>query len=156
MNVATQTLRQRAWRRVATIIDPQAYQHRSTSWIAWEQPNPALYTPLHAAPSSESRQVASNSQGARNVGDTGVASATAAIVTSSQEISTSGKIAPSSIQASASHFPYSQTRSVQTQSENTWLLPTTLLRIPGVTATWPTKAPDREESSEVRRFRPQE
>ncbi|KAI2785041.1 hypothetical protein F4815DRAFT_451177 [Daldinia loculata] len=114
MSIATLTLtlRQRRWRLLTTILAPQAYQHRSTSWVAWEQPNPALYTPPHAPPSSESRQAASNSQGTRNVGETGAAPATTTIVTGSREISTSEKIAPSSIQAGASRVPCSQTRSI--------------------------------------------
>ncbi|KAI1661875.1 hypothetical protein F4813DRAFT_385546 [Daldinia decipiens] len=151
MSVAALTLRQRGWRLLTTILAPRAYQHRSTSWVAWEQPNPALYTPPHAAPSSASRQATSNSQGTRNVREAGTIPETATIVTRSQEISTSGKIPPPSIQANASRIPYSHTRSIQTRSDNTPLLPTTLLRIPGVAATWPGEAPKHPDQPRVRK-----
>ncbi|KAF3064412.1 hypothetical protein GL218_01320 [Daldinia childiae] len=149
MNFATQTHRQRGWRLLTIIL---AYQRRSTSWVAWEQPNPALYTPPYAPPRSESQQATSKSQGTPTAGETSSVPKIATTVTGSQEISTSGKIAPSSIPAGASRTPYSQTRSIQTQSEDTPLLPTTLLRIPGITATWPDKAPEHPDQLRVRKY----
>ncbi|KAI0115374.1 hypothetical protein F4814DRAFT_460120 [Daldinia grandis] len=140
MSVVTQTLRKRGWRVATTsFLAPQACQHRPISWISWEMPNPALYPPPHPPPSSESRQAARKFQEARNIGEASATPAAATTATGSQEPPTSGKVAPSSIQAGASRIPRSQTRAIQTQPESTPLLPTTLLRIPGVTATWPGK-----------------
>ncbi|KAI1375854.1 hypothetical protein F4677DRAFT_460150 [Hypoxylon crocopeplum] len=117
-------------------------QRRSTSWIAWEQPDPAVYA---RPPSSETQQAAVASQTTRSVGETVTAPATAAVAGGSQEVSTSGKTAAPSIPANRT--PFGQTRSLQTQVEVVEALPTTLLRIPGEIATWPgepTAYPDQE------------
>ncbi|KAI0377862.1 hypothetical protein F5Y04DRAFT_284532 [Hypomontagnella monticulosa] len=124
---------------------------RSTSWIAWEQPNPALYAPPpHGPPTSETQGAASKSQDTRDVGESVTAPATTVVAGGIQEVSTSGKTVPSSIQAGSSRAPYSQTRSMQTYPRITFALPTTLICIPGVTATWPGEAPTRPQQPRIR------
>ncbi|KAI2639939.1 hypothetical protein GGS26DRAFT_587390 [Hypomontagnella submonticulosa] len=141
----------------ATTLAPQPCQRRYTSWIAWEQPNPALYAPpTRGAPTNETQQAASKSQGTRNVGKAVTAPATTVVAGGIQEVSTSGKTVPPSIQAGISRAPYSQTRSIRTQAnsnKNEIYLPTTLLRIPGMTVTWPEETPAYSDQARVRKLR---
>ncbi|KAI1476845.1 hypothetical protein K445DRAFT_17400 [Daldinia sp. EC12] len=131
---------------------PRMYQHRSTSWVAWEQPNPALYKPPRASISTESRPGASHAQDAHDIGETVNTRATVTVGAGSQEISSTGKMAPPSIQvAGAGPTPRYEIRAVQTQTESLPLFPTTLLCIPGVTATWPCDAPEHPHQQRVRR-----
>ncbi|KAI1768751.1 hypothetical protein GGR53DRAFT_462136 [Hypoxylon sp. FL1150] len=128
-------------------------QRRSTSWIAWEQPNPALYMPRPTAPktpndtTNETQEPAvaatSKPHDTRSVDKTTTTTAVGA--SGSQEVSVSGKSAPSSMHAGSNHSPSSasQTRSAHTTASSgrglyPWVLPTTLLRIPEITSTWPT------------------
>lgn len=133
---------------------------RSTSWIAWEQPNPALYAPpTRAPPSSEAQEAAAKAQGTRSVGKTVTAPATAPVaVGGHQEVSVSGKTMPPSIPAGSSRVLSGQTRSVQTLAAkhdgddvDRWMLPTTLLRIPDVTSTWPGETPAYPDQKRVRK-----
>ncbi|KAL7626786.1 hypothetical protein AAE478_003560 [Parahypoxylon ruwenzoriense] len=124
-------------------------QRRSTSWIAFEQPNPALYAKQPPSSSGNNQQqAAAETQGTRNIGETVSAPGTAAT-----------KLAPPSIQAESSHVLFSQTRGLQTESQapppqsDASLLPTTLLRIPGVTATWPAEASVHPDQKRVRKQR---
>ncbi|KAI1107186.1 hypothetical protein F4804DRAFT_352729 [Jackrogersella minutella] len=133
-----------------------AASRRSTSWIAWEQPNPALYArPQQTTPSNETQKAASNDPGTRNVGETTVAPSTASVGAGSQEVSTSGKTVPSSIQAGSSRVPFSQTRSVHSKTTSSDLshLPTTILRIDGMTASWPGESPEHPDQQRVRKQR---
>ncbi|OTB07235.1 hypothetical protein M426DRAFT_8963 [Hypoxylon sp. CI-4A] len=140
----------------ATASALQTTQRRSTSWIAWEQPNPALYAPPpRAPPANETQEAASKTQDTRSVGATVTAPATAVVmVGGSQEVSTSGKTIPSSIQAGTSRLPSSQTRSTHSQTptadNDPACLPTTLLRIPGCTASWPGATPEHPDQKRVR------
>ncbi|KAI2468585.1 hypothetical protein F4781DRAFT_443451 [Annulohypoxylon bovei var. microspora] len=138
-------------------------QHRSTSWIAWEQPNPALYMPPPQAlpTTTEAKQPPTDTitQDTRKVGEATVAPATAAVGAGSQEVSTSGKTVPSSIQAGSSRTPFSQTRSMHTKSSTPTSapaclpLPTTLLRIPGSPSTWPGEEPSHPAQPRIRKQR---
>ncbi|KAI1410108.1 hypothetical protein F5Y13DRAFT_192589 [Hypoxylon sp. FL1857] len=133
----------------------QACQRRSTSWIAWEQPDPSLYAPPPgAALSNEAQQAASVMQGARNIGETSTAPANSAIAGGSLEVFTSGKTVSSSIQAGTSLLPLSQTRRNHSKSkvENSPYLPTTLIRIPGEAATWPVEIPECPDQPRIRRI----
>ncbi|XXH04818.1 hypothetical protein Hte_011240 [Hypoxylon texense] len=140
---------------------------RATSWIAWEQPNPALYAPpTRAPPSSEAQEAAAGkAQGTRSVGKTVTAPATAPVAGGShQEVSVSGKTMPPSIPARSSRALSGQTRSVQTLAAakpngdvdvdvvDRWTLPTTLLRIPDVTSTWPGETPAYPDQKRVRKL----
>ncbi|KAI2615506.1 hypothetical protein GGR54DRAFT_642268 [Hypoxylon sp. NC1633] len=133
---------------------PQTVQRRSTSWIAWEQPNPALYA---RPPSSEKQQAANSAQDTRPVGENVTAPASTAVVGGSQEVSTSGKTVPPTIQAGSSRTPFTQSRSLQTstaqpeQHNSHPRLPTTLLRIPGITTTWPDTPSTHPDQKRVRK-----
>ncbi|KAI1777770.1 hypothetical protein F4818DRAFT_456812 [Hypoxylon cercidicola] len=133
-------------------------QRRSTSWIAWELPNPALYAPPPGAtPSNETQQAASKIQDTRSVGKTVTAPSTVAVAGGSQEVSVSGKTVPLSIKAGSTRIPSGQTRSVQTQSRphegvDGWMLPTTLIRIPKMTSTWPDEKPVHPDQKRVRKY----
>ncbi|KAI1384858.1 uncharacterized protein F4822DRAFT_446035 [Hypoxylon trugodes] len=145
----TRAGRQLGSRIANTTSAPQICHRRSTSWIAWEQPNPALYgPPIQALPSNETQQNASTAQNTRNVGGSVTAPATTAVAGGSQEVSTSGKTVPSSIQAGSSRIPFNQTRSIKTKSDQ---LPTTLIRVPGVTSTWPGEKPTHPDQQRVRK-----
>ncbi|KAI1801903.1 hypothetical protein F4811DRAFT_433827 [Daldinia bambusicola] len=151
---------------------PPPSQRKYTSWVPWEQPNPSLYSAPHVPLSTKSGQGASSSGDAaaqdpypRNVvvGKNAAGPRTTAIVAvagaGSQEISTSRTIAAASsssspIPAGASPVPQIyQKRAIQTHAENPEppLLPTTLLRIPGETATWPCDKPEPPHQPRVRK-----
>lgn len=73
----------------------------------------------------------------------------------------SGKTVPPTIPAGSSRVLSSQTRSVQTQAgklgdeggggAKRWVLPTTLLRIPKMTSTWPGETPEYPDQKRVRK-----
>ncbi|KAI0180343.1 hypothetical protein GGR52DRAFT_569089 [Hypoxylon sp. FL1284] len=92
----------------AAIKAPFLPPHRYTSWIAFEQPNPALYTKPPGAPtgdktpdSNNKNSATSNTLTTRRVGKATTAPATAVIPGGKQEISVSGKTAPPTITAGA-------------------------------------------------------
>ncbi|OTA66821.1 hypothetical protein K449DRAFT_431154 [Hypoxylon sp. EC38] len=148
--------RQRGSRLAASASTPSACHRRSTSWIAWEQPNPSLYGPPPQAPiSNATQQAASKTQFTRNVGEAVTAPATAAVSGSSQEVSTSCSTVPLSIQAGASRVPLSQTRCSHSKAkaEKDPYLPTTLIRIPGETVTWPVEVSEHPDQPRVRKIR---
>ncbi|OTA91860.1 hypothetical protein M434DRAFT_12856 [Hypoxylon sp. CO27-5] len=148
--------RQRGSRLAAAASTPSTCHRRSTSWIAWEQPNPSLYGPPPQAPISNGiQQTTSKTQFTRNVGEAVTAPATAAVSGGSQEVSTSGKTIPLSIQAGASRVPFSQTRCSHSKSkaEKDPYLPTTLIRIPGETVTWPVEASEHPDQPRIRKIR---
>lgn len=136
-------------------------QQRSTSWIAWEQPDPALYArPL----SNGQQQTANTNQANRNVGESVTAPSTAAVGCGSQEVSTSGKTVPPTIQAGSSNISFTQKRMLQTASpshnvevqvqeakEDSYL-PKTLLCIPGVSSTWPHETEPTPTQKRVRKL----
>ncbi|KAI1500980.1 hypothetical protein F5X99DRAFT_428955 [Biscogniauxia marginata] len=150
---------------VVTLAPPHS---RNTSWIAWEQPNPAIY----AKPPMSARQTGSGSQkqagnngdktsasGTRPAGETVVAPSTVTMLAGSQEVSTSGKTAPPSIQAGSSRTPFSGPSSQQTRAFRTQYdagghdyLPTTHLCIPGHAATWPCVQPEEPHQKRVRKL----
>ncbi|KAI0835606.1 hypothetical protein F5Y06DRAFT_305841 [Hypoxylon sp. FL0890] len=137
-------------------VAASACQRRSTSWIAWEQPNPSLYAPPPQAPvSNETQEASSKTQNTRSVGKAVTAPATTAVAGGSQEVSTSGKTVPSSIQAGTSRIHFSQTRSAhsKSKSEDHASLPTTLLRIPGESSTWPVETPEFPDQPRIRKTR---
>ncbi|KAI1641012.1 hypothetical protein F4809DRAFT_637141 [Biscogniauxia mediterranea] len=142
---------------------------RNTSWIAWEQPNPALYAPR--APSQQGHQGGEKKQigtissqdsawGTRQAGKTVVAPATAALPVGNQEVSTSGKTVPPTIQTSRTPFghPSQQTRALNTlrgaNSNDVHRLPSTHLCIPGHAATWPCDQPEVPYQERVRKLSP--
>ncbi|KAI0145777.1 hypothetical protein F4776DRAFT_660655 [Hypoxylon sp. NC0597] len=148
--------RQRGSRLAVSASTPSPCHRRSTSWIAWEQPNPSLYAPPpQASISNETQKAASKAQFTRNVGEAVTAPATAAVSGGSQEVSTSGKTVPLSIQAGASRVPFSQTRGShsKTKPEKDPYLPTTLIRIPGETVTWPVEVSEHPDQPRVRKLR---
>ncbi|KAI0883343.1 uncharacterized protein GGS22DRAFT_195138 [Annulohypoxylon maeteangense] len=152
-----------------------ASQRRSTSWIPWEQPNPTLYMqqPNQAhpkdpltdteSPPEETLTDTLPTNNVRKVGEATVAPATATVGPGTQEVSTSGKTVPSSIQAGSIRVPSTQTRTMHTASGSTSStptsapallhLPTTLLRIPGVPATWPGETPPHPDQPRIRKQR---
>ncbi|KAI1144212.1 hypothetical protein F5Y05DRAFT_418287 [Hypoxylon sp. FL0543] len=136
---------------------PQTCQRRSTSWIAWEQPNPSLYAPPpQPSQGDKTQQAAGKTQNTRSVGETVSAPATTAVARGSQEVSTSGKTVPLSIKAGTSGLPYSQSRSSHSQNkpDNNEGLPTTIIRIPGESATWPVETPEHPDQPRVRKTGP--
>ncbi|KAK6950513.1 hypothetical protein Daesc_008841 [Daldinia eschscholtzii] len=152
MRAITAAFRHSGSRFITTSGVPRMYQHRSTSWVAWEQPNPALYKPPRASISTESRPGASHAQDAHDIGETINSRATVTAGAGSQEISSTGKMAsPSTQVAGAGPTPPYQIRAVQTETESPLLLPTTLLCIPGMTATWPCDAPEHPHQQRVRK-----
>ncbi|KAI1397338.1 hypothetical protein F4819DRAFT_503475 [Hypoxylon fuscum] len=145
----------------AAISAAQTSQRRSTSWIAWEQPDPALYSPPARGPQeSDAQQGGQKTQGTRSVGKAVTAPSTAAVAGGSQEVSTSGKTVPPSIRAGgSSRLPSSQTRSFSAtpsrrpERDTSHKLPTTLLRIPDAPATWPREAGAHPDQTRVRKQR---
>lgn len=143
-------------------------------------PRPKPTTPT--TPSNNETQkpktaaAASKTHDKRSVGKTTTAPATAAVgPVGSQEVSVSGKTVPSSIRAGSSHIPSSssssssgtqnQARSAHTATgpvrvrdsgKYSWLLPTTLLRIPDIVSTWPTSSEETESWSEYQKKKEQE
>ncbi|KAI8962772.1 hypothetical protein F5Y11DRAFT_365579 [Daldinia sp. FL1419] len=132
MSSFPQALRQCGYRPVA-LLASRRWQHRYLSWVAWGQPGPAVYTRPHADPSSENQPVAINAHTRYSV----------------RESTT--PLAAVTVQAGISHVSFSQTRSIQTKAEDKPLLPTTLLRIPGVTATWPDITSEHPDQPRVRK-----
>ncbi|KAI1484406.1 hypothetical protein F5X96DRAFT_675688 [Biscogniauxia mediterranea] len=140
---------------------------RNTSWIAWEQPNPALYAPR--APSQQGHQGGEKQQtgtissqdsawGTRQAGKSVVAPATAALPVGNQEVSTSGKTVPPTTQTSRTPFGQ-QTRALNTlrdakNSNDVHRLPTTHLCIPDHAATWPCDQPEVPYQERVRQLSP--
>ncbi|KAI1463304.1 uncharacterized protein F4812DRAFT_463839 [Daldinia caldariorum] len=147
---------------------PRPSQQRHTSWIAWEQPDPALYSPPHVPLSTASRKGVSDpaAQYPCNIVEqnttTTTTTETVAVVVAgadSREISPSDTIASSPIPEYTSPSPvpvpqtYHQKRSMQmhTESPARPLPPTTLLRILGETATWPSDKPELPHQPRVRK-----
>ncbi|KAI1213529.1 uncharacterized protein F4807DRAFT_456875 [Annulohypoxylon truncatum] len=163
--------------RITTVSTP--YQHRSISWMPWEQPNPKLYIdqsdPVYNLPPPEdpakktdagaeakkSHADTTGTQDVRKAGEAAVAPGTAAVgAGGKQEVSTSGKTVPTSIQAGSLRIPSTQTRSMHTASGGTpssapalLYLPTTLLRIPGMPSTWPGESPQSPDQPRIRKRR---
>lgn len=159
-----------------TRIIIQRQQLRSTSWIAWEQPDPALYArPL----SNEKQHAARNNQEKRDVGESVTAPSTTAVGGGSQEVATSGKTLPPTVQGGT--LPFDQKRSLHTHAESVEkksdsennddgdvkagvdvnehehehedpYLPKTLLRIPGVSSTWPGEDSSTPDQKRVRKI----
>ncbi|KAI5926444.1 hypothetical protein F4810DRAFT_539184 [Camillea tinctor] len=93
---------------------------RSTSWIAFEQPNPSLYTSPRLSPPKEPKEPnqtqtqtqgeqattitpQDSARGTRHVGEATVAPSTVALPASHQEVSTSGKTLPPTIPGPPPH-----------------------------------------------------
>ncbi|KAI0603129.1 hypothetical protein F4775DRAFT_587655 [Biscogniauxia sp. FL1348] len=158
----------RAGRTLQVPVTLAISHSRNTSWIAWEQPNPALYAPR--APSQKGHEEGEkqtgtlssqdSAWGSRQAGKTVVAPATAALPAGNQEVSTSGKIVPPTIQTSRTPFGSSsqQTRSLNTlrdeNSNGAHQLPTTHLCIAGHAATWPCDQPEVPYQKRVRKLSP--
>ncbi|XDG01325.1 hypothetical protein ABKA04_000940 [Annulohypoxylon sp. FPYF3050] len=154
-----------------------ACQKRSVSWMPWEpdwakpkltldQDDPVfnLPPPEDTTSKAEDKKLLteeSNTQAVRKVGEAVVAPATTTVGAGTQEVSTSGKTVPPSIQAGSVRIPSTQSRSMHTASGSAapssapalLHLPTTLLRIPDMPSTWPGETPPHPDQPRVRKRR---
>ncbi|KAI1337835.1 hypothetical protein F5Y15DRAFT_145784 [Xylariaceae sp. FL0016] len=150
----------RAARSRVLRVGTASVTQRSTSWIAFEQPDPSLYAaPAPTPPAAKAPKTTSNTQGNRQIGDSATAPATPSILASNtQHISVSGEVARSNIAPSGStrmrttcaqlspsgsiSHSYTQKRFIKSagsQNQETaapYLLPTTRIEIPGEPATF--------------------
>ncbi|KAI1085605.1 hypothetical protein F5B20DRAFT_575113 [Whalleya microplaca] len=136
-------------------------RRRSISWMAFEQPNPALYMPPPRAPQSQDTKQTTTTQPTRKAGESIIPPATTItppkttiVAGGSQEVSTSSKTAKPSLQAARPHLPLTQVRNYGPECDfQRLMLPCTLLRIPDHPATWPCE-PDEEIEEEIEEIEP--